>query len=339
MSTRRSGRAKAPVKYTSDSEGSDFGAKKRKAPTSKKTSQATPKKAPKREAAETEATAPTTTTAPTPKRRKKDPETLAAEYAGKAKAQEEKAQKAQYKKGWEDWQKQHDAGGKLLDAEPERDESITQTDSLKKYSLKPGELGSLFHFEKRHPTYGNTTKLFREEDVRQVAFRKYGILAGETDDEATLLKKGEELWKEEHASPFSSSIADDEDTKVKVVASKSDKPPKKDKTPKQKWAEYIATHALAATGKDNDKLAEEPEESVNQTESKSTYNLTPQDLACLPYFSKKNPKYGGTIKLFKVSEVKGLAWRKAAVLAGVEENGGGEVNFLERGKEIFEGKK
>ncbi|KAF1841606.1 uncharacterized protein K460DRAFT_253242, partial [Cucurbitaria berberidis CBS 394.84] len=290
---------------------------------SKKKEQAAPKKVAKREA-EADAEVPTTT--PTAKRRKKDPEILAAELREKAKAQEEKAEKAHHKKDWEEWQKAHDVDGKLLDAEPEKEESITQTDSQKKYGLKPTELGSLLHFEKRHPTYNNTTKLFLEKDVKQLAFRKHGILAsgGKTKDSA-LLRKGEEVWNEEYAS----SAAAVDDAKKKASSERAQKP----KTPKQKWTEYVSAHALP-TDADN-KLVDEPKVAVNQTESKAKYHLTPADLACLPFFAKKNPAYGNTIKLFSESEVQGLAWRKAAVLAGVEE-GDDEVEFLEKGREAFE---
>jgi hypothetical protein len=123
---------------------------------------------------------------------------------------------------------------------------------------------------------------------------------------------------------------------------------KKEKTPKQKWSAYISAHGLAshnendndnANGNENlnENLAQEPSDVINQTESKNKYNLTPQDLACLPHFPKKNPVYGKTMKLFKESEVKMLAYRKAAVLAGVEGDGEeDEEAFLEKGREIFE---
>jgi hypothetical protein len=57
-------------------------------------------------------------------------------------------------------------------------------------------------------------------------------------------------------------------------------------------------------------------------------------LAVLPYFPKPNPKYGNTTKLFKESEVKSLAYRKHAVIAGVEEDDEGAL--LEKGRELFE---
>ncbi|KAH7402769.1 hypothetical protein BKA66DRAFT_564670 [Pyrenochaeta sp. MPI-SDFR-AT-0127] len=315
MSTRRSGRAKAPVKYTSDSEGSDFGAKKSKKVVNKKGG-ATPKKSAKREAkAEPAAT--------TPKRRKKDPEVLAAELQKKAEKQEAKAEKAQHKKDWESWLEKHDLSGRLLESEPDREESITQTDSQKKYGLKPGELGSLLHFEKRNPNYGNTMKIFLEEDVKKLAFRKYGILAGITD-ESQILEKGEELWKEGHSDDLKPSPPPKEQAKPER---------EKTKTPKQKWADYINEHSLSST---TFPLTVEPEAAINQTDSKTKYSLTPQDLAVLPYFPKPNPKYGNTTKLFEEGEVKALAYKKAAILEGVEESEDGAL--AQKGKAIFEKK-
>jgi hypothetical protein len=108
--------------------------------------------------------------------------------------------------------------------------------------------------------------------------------------------------------------------------------PAKEKTPKQKWAAYISAHAVA----DHETLTEEPAEAVNQTDSKTKYNLTPKDLACLPFFPKKNPAYGNTIKLFQNSEVEMLAFKKAAILAGVADDGEDEEVLLKKGKEIFE---
>jgi hypothetical protein len=134
-------------------------------------------------------------------RAKKSPDTLPAEPTPKAAAQQEKADKAAHKKAWEAWVKDNSADdAKLLTEEPAKEESITQTDSLKKYGLKATELGSLKHFEKRNPVYNNTMKLFREEDVKALGFRKHGMLAGETE-EKDILEKGEQVWNEEYASP------------------------------------------------------------------------------------------------------------------------------------------
>jgi len=181
MSARRSGRAKAPVKYTSDSDaGSDFGEKKSK-------TKATPKKRTKTEQEPT-------TDAPK-KRTKKDPAALATEHKDKAAAQESKVDKAAHKKDWEAWLESHDAAGALLDEEPAKDVSITQTDAGKKYGVKKEDLGALKHFEKRNPVYNNTVKLYLEEEVKELGFRKLGVLDGSEGDGA--VKRGEEIWREE----------------------------------------------------------------------------------------------------------------------------------------------
>jgi hypothetical protein len=186
MSARRSGRAKAPVKYTSDSEDSDFGNKKPR----KTTTKAVPKKRTKADD-EPAADGP----ASPKKRTKKDPETAAAKESAKS----NKAAEKQSKKAWEDWLEAHDVEGELLDEEPAREESITQTDSLKKYGLKKEDLGSLKHFEKKNPLYNNTIKLFLEEEVKTLGFRKAGMLSGEAQDEddEQIIKRGEKIWTEE----------------------------------------------------------------------------------------------------------------------------------------------
>ena len=113
------------------------------------------------------------------------------------------------------------------------------------------------------------------------------------------------------------------------------------KTPKQEWSEYITTHSIVDDDDDDDdnKLTEEPASAINQTESKAKYSLMPQDLACLPYFSKKNAAYGNTAKVFDESKVKLLAYRKAAILAGVDKelvDDDDNIALLNKGKEIFE---
>jgi hypothetical protein len=103
----------------------------------------------------------------------------------------------------------------------------------------------------------------------------------------------------------------------------------KAKTPKQKWTAYVEAHTVASP----DSLKEEPEEAINQSDCKTKYSLLPADLAVLPHFPKPNQKYGNTTKLFKESEVKTLAYRKAAVLGDVDEEDG---ELLEKGKALFE---
>ncbi|KAF9698687.1 hypothetical protein EKO04_002780 [Ascochyta lentis] len=312
MTGRRSARAaaKAPIKYTSDSEDSNFGTKKPRKST-KKAARATPKQGVKRsQSADAEAEK-------TPKRRRKSPETLAAEHAEKSKNQEEKAQKQKAKQRWDDWLKENDVSGKLLDSEPEREDCVTQTDSQKQYGLKANELVTLKHFEKANQ-YGGQTKLFLKDDVKKVAFRKYGTLAGLTSEQE-ITAKGEELWKKEHSS-------DMQESPKKQTKEAAPKP----KTSKQIWAAYVNEHNVG-----DKKLSEEPEDSINQTDSKTHYLLTPGDLACLPHFPKPNPKYGNTTKLFNEDSIKRLAYRKAAVVAGIEE-GKDTGEFLSKGKELLD---
>ncbi|KAJ8113577.1 hypothetical protein OPT61_g4329 [Boeremia exigua] len=311
MTERRSARAagRAAVKYTSDSEGSDFGEKTVKR-SKKKSTQATPKRGTKRSQASNGETDKT------PKRRKKSPETLAAEYKEKSKKQEEKAEKEKAKQQWEGWLSENDVSGKLLDAEPEREDCVTQTDAQKQYGLKADELITLKHFEKPNQ-YGGQTKLFLTADVKKVAFRKYGLLAGLTD-EKRILEKGEELWKSEHVNDAQSSPKKPE----KEAAPKP-------KTSKQKWAAYVEEHSVG-----DKKLSEAPEDSINQTDCKTEYQLLPSDLACLPHFPKPNPKYGNTTKLFSKPEVRDLAYRKAATVAGIDDTMDTE-EFLSKGKELL----
>ncbi|KAI4617432.1 hypothetical protein J4E80_005635 [Alternaria sp. BMP 0032] len=357
MSTRKSGRATKAVKYTSASEGSDFEDKKRKP---RKTSTATPKKPgptkrtkaapnattvsgkkalmnPKRpaESDNDDDNASANETAPKPKRQKKDPETLANE----AHEKQVKADKALHKQNWQDWLAAHTVEGEMLEEEPDKEESITQTDALKKYGLKKEELTSLLRYEKKNPLYGGTMKLFLEDNVKELCFRKIGMLEGVEGGDEEVFKKGEEIWEAERKDdPESEDKAkptkvkkDDKSTPTKE---KKDAPakPTKEKTPKQKWSAYISAHTLAA----DSKLTEEPSDVINQTECKNKYSLTPQDLACLSFFPKKNPVYGKTMKLFHESEVKKLAYVKTAVLAGVEDDGEDEGALVKEGRKIFE---
>ena len=209
MSTRHSSRTTKAVKYTSASEGSDFDGKKKKKKTPKKSTKTptTPKKqAKKRTAPDTEdddkddkvPLAPMSSSSPSKtKRQKKDPTTLGAEARQKADAQEAKAVKASAKKNWEAWLDEHNIHGELLATEPAMDKAITQTNSLKRYGLKPAELGPLLRFEKKNPQYGGTMKLFVEDDVKELAFRKLGMLAGIEGHDKVVVDKGEKIWKEE----------------------------------------------------------------------------------------------------------------------------------------------
>lgn len=116
---------------------------------------------------------------------------------------------------------------------------------------------------------------------------------------------------------------------------KEDKKEKKNKpkSTKQKWGSYIEsqTHPTPLPT-----LKEEPKEVINQSDCNTRYHLVPADLVVLNFFPKPNPKYGNTTKLFNEDEVKELAWRKTAVLAGVEQVGGDDAELLEKGKTLFE---
>lgn len=184
MSARRSGRAKAPVKYTSDSEGSDFSNKKPRKP------KATPKKRAKSEAEEDKEPSPAAAAPSSTKRAKRD--------ADPTPAAQDKALKSQRKATWESYLKAHDVDGALLSEEPAREESITQTDSVKKYGIKKEDLVVLKYFEKKNPNpvFKNTIKLYVEEDVKELGFRKLGVLDGK-DDGGDAVERGGEIWGKE----------------------------------------------------------------------------------------------------------------------------------------------
>ncbi|KAI4690857.1 uncharacterized protein J4E88_002330 [Alternaria novae-zelandiae] len=361
-------RATKAVKYTSASEGSDFEDKKRKP---RKTTIANPKGPTKRTKAAPNATTVSAkkasmnakrpaesdsededaaaVAAPKPKRQKKDPETLAQE----AREKQAKADKALHKQNWQDWLAAHTVEGEMLEDEPSKEESITQTDALKKYGLKKEELTSLLRYEKKNPLYGGTMKLFLKDNVKELCFRKMGMLEGVEGGDDEVLRKGEEIWQAEHKddpeteneakstkvkkADKSTPTKEKKDAPAKPEKSKKEAPvkptkPAKEKTPKQKWSAYISAHTLAA----DSNLTEEPSDVINQTECKNKYSLTPQDLACLSFFPKKNPVYGKIMKLFEESEVKKLAYVKTAVLAGVEDDGEDEGALVKEGRKIFE---
>jgi flagellar biosynthesis GTPase FlhF len=120
------------------------------------------------------------------------------EDEAKKKKQDEKDQKKRWKQEWESYCAAHDVNGATLDwPEGTEPESITQTDAGKLYCLKPNEMGCLRHHPKVNFKYGNTTKLFDEDEVRALAFRKYAMLAGVTGSEKVMVTKGEALWEEE----------------------------------------------------------------------------------------------------------------------------------------------
>lgn len=182
MSTRKSGRATKAVKYTSASEGSDFeDTKKRKQAankaaaakaqgkvTNKKTSKTTKKRPAERSVSPL---GETTTTATTSKRQKKATAPTPAATT-QPPAQASKAEKAAAKKTWQDYLASHSVEGALLDVEPDKTISITQTDALKNYGLKKEELVPLKCWEKKNPLYGGVMRVFVEEEVRVLGERK-----------------------------------------------------------------------------------------------------------------------------------------------------------------------
>ncbi|CAA9965354.1 hypothetical protein PTMSG1_08713 [Pyrenophora teres f. maculata] len=256
---------------------------------------------------------------PLTKRQKEDPPIIASEARYKAERRESKAAKSAAKKNWEAWVEENNCKGMLLPHEPTKDEAITQTDSVKRYSLKPAELVAALHWEKKKPMYGGTMKLFNKSDVKDLACRKLAMLAGVVGDNMYVLDKAKDMWKEQNS---------DEDTWSKSET------PKEETTPEEKWAEYITTHSLTTDNTDG-KLSEEPTVVINRSESLAKYHVTRQDLDCLPCFSK-TARYGVMTKLYKKSEVRLLAYRKMAVLAGAyKEFDDDDLALLQKGEELF----
>lgn len=54
----------------------------------------------------------------------------------------------------------------------------------------------------------------------------------------------------------------------------------------------------------------------------------------MPHFPKPNPKYRNTTKFFNKTDVRDLAYRKAATIGGIEETGNVEA-LLRKGKELL----
>jgi len=150
----------------------------------------------------------------------------------------------------------------------------------------------------------------------------------ESEDDAKPTKSK----KDDKSTPTKEKNAPAKPEKSKKEAPAKSTKPAKEKTPKQNWSAYISAHTPTA----DSNLTEEPSDVINQTECKNKYSLTSQDLACLPFFPKKNPVYGKIMKLFKESEAKKLAYVKTAVLAGVEDDGEDEGALVKEGRKIFE---
>ncbi|KAJ4357315.1 uncharacterized protein N0V89_001890 [Didymosphaeria variabile] len=125
-----------------------------------------------------------------------------AEEAEKKIKREQRAQKKTWKKDWEAFVEAHDVHGETVDwAEDEEKEGITQTDAGKVYGLKASELVCLKHHPRFNFKFGNTTKLFDEEEVRRMAWRKVAMLAGvqgggTAEEEDALIAKGKKMWED-----------------------------------------------------------------------------------------------------------------------------------------------
>ncbi|KAI1667710.1 hypothetical protein L13192_08419 [Pyrenophora tritici-repentis] len=229
-------------------------------------------------------------------RPKQDPAIIEARHKA-----ERKEAKAAAKKNWEAWVEENDHEGMLLPSEPAKDEGITQTDSVKHYGLKPADLVTLLHFEKKSPM-------------------KLAMLAGVVGDDMHVLDKGKEMWKEQHS---------DEDT------SSEHGTPEKEETPEERWAEYTRTHSLTLDTTDG-RLNEEPTISINRRDGRVKYDITGQEWDCLPFFLK-TVAYGVRMKVYKESEVKLLGYRKMAVLAGGDKLCDfDELLLLKMGEQLFE---
>ncbi|KAF2438798.1 hypothetical protein P171DRAFT_156680 [Karstenula rhodostoma CBS 690.94] len=113
----------------------------------------------------------------------------------KKKAQEEKAQKKRWAQQWKDYCTTHNVNGAILGETPL--ESITQTDACQLYSLKPNEMACLPHHPRINFKYKNPTKLFDEDEVRSLAFRRYAMLAGVEGPESVMFAQGKKLWEDE----------------------------------------------------------------------------------------------------------------------------------------------
>ncbi|KAI8938030.1 hypothetical protein NX059_005704 [Plenodomus lindquistii] len=345
MTPRKSGRAKAAVKYHSGSEGSDFSAqrgrkgKKPRKGGKKEKSSLESRMTKKRSAPDAEDTTPTNTTtaaaASSSKRQKKEPKSTTA---GKDTTNMpfQRIKLSPYQSVWGAWVSSHSVEGALLDAEPDKEVAITQSNVLKKYGLRKEELTSLKHFEKKNPLYGGVMRLYLEEELKVLVFRKLGILDGvAVDKEGEVLRRGEELWKEKDeqgksgepaaAAAAAAAEAKGDNGKEAKIAEELEKV----RMGKELWAVYLAQHTLEYAAS----LPEEPEKdkAINQTAAKEQHGLNPEDLAVLPYFPKKNNLYKNVSKIFVAADVSDLALRKRAVMAGSE---GDDRELLIRGREL-----
>jgi hypothetical protein len=141
--------------------------------------------------------------------------------------------------------------------------------------------------------------------------------------------------------------------KAKLAQEKLKKKASKDKAAAEKRAEKEAASAKKNQQKQckeiwrvwvinndagDERFKADPTEhdTLTQTNCKKFYGVTPEELKTLAHdevFNSHNPKMPG--KIFKREQVQRLAFRKSAVLAGVEEKDDEEL--VKKGKVIFEG--
>jgi hypothetical protein len=111
-----------------------------------------------------------------------------------------KAEEKQRKEKWRVWIINNDAGDKRFKADPADHETLTQTNCKALYGVTPEELKTLAHdevFNSHNPKMPG--KVFKKEEVQQLAFRKSAVLAGvEEDNDEELVKQGKAIFEEKH---------------------------------------------------------------------------------------------------------------------------------------------
>lgn len=106
-----------------------------------------------------------------------------------------------------------------------------------------------------------------------------------------------------------------------------------EKQRKEIWRVWIINNDA---GDERFKADPKEHDTLTQTNCKTYYGVTPEELKTLAHdevFNSHNPKMPG--KIFKREEVQRLAFRKSAVMAGVEEKDDEEL--VKQGRAIFEG--
>jgi hypothetical protein len=123
------------------------------------------------------------------------------------------------------------------------------------------------------------------------------------------------------------AVAEKKSEKEAAAAKKNE-----EKQRKETWRVWVINNDAG----DERFEADTEHDTLTQTNCKKYYGVTPEELKTLAHdevFNSHNPKMPG--KIFKRSEVQRLAFRKSAILAGVEEKDDEEL--VEQGRAIFEG--